>query len=236
MRIISGKYRRRKLLTRTGLTTRPITDRAKEPLFERLWSCVEEARVADVFAGTGTLGLEALSRGAHSVVFVEQDRKAGELLQKNVDTIGASADCLCWRADVMRCSFRPQGVQDFVPFDLIFFDPPYRMIETLQPASPLFKALERLARPTVSAPEATLVLRTPAASVFTVPTAWQPDRTLTIAGMDIHLYRVEHAAGEGDQPEVGAQSEVGDRPAAPQNPPVVSPTHTVDGGDEDGHD
>ncbi|MGD9854019.1 MAG: RsmD family RNA methyltransferase, partial [Planctomycetaceae bacterium] len=68
MRIIAGKYRRRKLLTKPGLTTRPITDRAKEPLFERLESHLEGARVADVFAGTGTLGLESLSRGARSVV------------------------------------------------------------------------------------------------------------------------------------------------------------------------
>ncbi len=226
MRIISGKYRRRKLLTRTGLTTRPITDRAKEPLFERLWSCVEEARVADVFAGTGTLGLEALSRGAHSVVFIEQDRKAGELLQKNVDTIGATADCLCWRADVMRCSFRPQGVPDFVPFDLIFFDPPYRMIETLQPSSPLFKALERLGRPTVSAPEATLVLRTPADSVFAVPSAWRTDRTLTISGMDIHLYRAEHAA------EDVAPSETGGWSATEPTPPNIPLSQPGDRGGE----
>ncbi|MGE0375365.1 MAG: RsmD family RNA methyltransferase [Planctomycetaceae bacterium] len=196
MRIIAGKYRRRKLLTKPGLTTRPITDRAKEPLFERLESHLEGARVADVFAGTGTLGLESLSRGARSVVFIEQDRQAGELLQKNVDAIGVTDVCLCWRADAMRCSFRPKGVPDFVPFDVIFFDPPYRLIEALQPPSPLFKALERLGRSTVSATDAMLCLRAPAESTFTVPSVWQPERSLSIGGMDIHLYQLDRPPDE----------------------------------------
>ena len=76
MRIIAGRFRRRNLLTRSGLVTRPITDRVKETLFERLGDAVIDARVLDVFAGTGTLGLEALSREAASVVFVEKDRQA----------------------------------------------------------------------------------------------------------------------------------------------------------------
>jgi len=198
MRIIAGKYRRRKLLAKAGLTTRPITDRAKEPLFERISGHLEGARVADVFAGTGTLGLEALSRGAHSTVFIEQDRKAAELLQKNVDALGAAGQCLNWRADVMRCSFRPRGVSDFVPFDLIFFDPPYRMIESLQYSSPLFKALERLGRSTVSAPHAMLCLRTPVRSAFAVPPVWRSERTLTISSMEMHLYHLDHSVWEAD--------------------------------------
>jgi 16S rRNA (guanine966-N2)-methyltransferase len=189
MRIVAGQYRRRKLLTKRGLTTRPITDRAKETLFEHLAQCVEGSRVADVFAGTGTLGLEALSRGAHSCVFIEQDGQAVELLQRNVAALDVRRHCLCWRADVFRCSFRPRGVPDFVPFDLVFFDPPYRLIETLRPATPLYRSLERLGRSTVSAADAMLCLRTPAMSDFAVPPAWQSARTLTVSGMDIHLYR-----------------------------------------------
>jgi len=198
MRIIAGKYRRRKLLTNTGLTTRPITDRVKEPLFERLSSRLDDARVADVFAGTGTLGLEALSRGARSVVFIEQDRKAVELLKKNVGALDCTEDCLCWRTDAMRSSFRPRNVPAFVPFDLIFFDPPYRMIASLQAGSPLYRSLERLARSTVSADNAMLCLRTPANSEFDLPPTWIIERGLTMSNMDIHLCRLERDPNEGE--------------------------------------
>ena len=187
MRIIAGKYRRRKLQTNPGLITRPITDRAKEPLFERIERRLSGARVADVFAGTGTLGLESLSRGAASVVFVEQDRKAVELLKRNIAAIGVADQTLCWRTDAVRSSYRPRGVPEFVPFDLIFFDPPYRMIASLKPRSPLYQSLERLARSTVSVEDAMLCLRTPARAEFVVPSAWQPVRALELSSMTIHL-------------------------------------------------
>ena len=202
MRIIAGKYRRRKLLANSGMTTRPITDRVKEPLFERLTSRLEDARVADVFAGTGTLGLEALSRGARSVVFIEQDRKAFDLLQKNVEAIGCSDDCLCWRTDAMRSSFRPRNVGDFIPFDLVFFDPPYRMIEGLSAGSPLYRSLERLSRPTVSADGAWLCLRTPERSVFDLPPTWIIERKLTMSNMDIHLCLLDRAHLDGDEEQI----------------------------------
>lgn len=192
MRIIAGKYRRRKLQTNPGMTTRPITDRAKEPLFERLERHVKQARVADIFAGTGTLGLEALSRGARSVVFIEQDHKAVELLQRNIAAIGVADETLVWRTDAVRCSYRPQGVPEFVPFDLLFFDPPYRMIDALQPATPLYKALQRLARSTVSSENAILCLRTPARAEFEMPPEWTLVRTLDLSSMQVHLYE-KHA-------------------------------------------
>lgn len=193
MRIVAGRFRRRNLLTNPGLVTRPITDRVKEILFERLSGDVLDARVADVFAGTGTLGLEALSRGAKSVVFVESDRKAHELLVANVAKLGVESETLSWRADVMRCSFRPKGVPDFLPFDVIFFDPPYRLVPFIQPGDSLYKALERLARDEVSSPEALLVFRTPVDSQFTLPKDWTIETTLEISSMNIHLAR--RAAG-----------------------------------------
>ena len=188
MRIIAGKYRRRKLQTNPGLTTRPMTDRAKEPLFERLDRHLADARVIDVFAGTGTLGLESLSRGARSAVFIEQDHKAVELLLQNVQMLGAADETLVWRTDAVRCSYRPQGVPDFVPFNLLFFDPPYKLIDTLQSASPLFKTLDRLARSTVSTEDAILCLRTSVRSTFEIPTAWNLVRTLEQSRMAMHLY------------------------------------------------
>jgi 16S rRNA (guanine966-N2)-methyltransferase len=187
VRIVAGRFRRRKLLTNPGLVTRPITDRVKEVLFERLTEDLVDARVADVFAGTGTLGLEALSRGAKSVVFVESDRKAHELLVANVAKLGVESETLCWRADVMRCSYRPKGVSDFLPYDVIFFDPPYRLVPYIQPGDSLYKSLERLAKTDVSSPEALLVFRTPEDAQFNLPVAWNIESKLEISSMNIHL-------------------------------------------------
>jgi len=188
MRIISGKFRRRKLLAKSGLVTRPITDRVKEVLFERLRNDLELRRVADVFAGTGTIGLEALSRGAASIVFIERDRKALELLKRNVEMLGAEGDTLCWHTDVLTSSFRPKGVGDFFPYDLVFFDPPYRMISDLVPGSRVFKALERMARDRVTSAGARLILRTQENAVFDFPKQWEHEQTLAISSMEIHFY------------------------------------------------
>ncbi len=188
MRIVAGKFRRRKLLANPGMTTRPITDRVKETLFERLTNDLPGKRVADIFAGTGTLGLEALSRGARSVVFIEKDRRAFDLLQQNVAMIGAEDQSLCWRTDAIRSSFRPKGVPQMLPFDVVFFDPPYRMIDDLQPGSPLFKSLERLARDEVTSPDALLVLRTPEHSQFAVPPVWGEPREFDFSTMKVHIY------------------------------------------------
>jgi 16S rRNA (guanine966-N2)-methyltransferase len=200
MRIIAGKYRRRKLQTNPGLTTRPITDRAKEQLFERLDRHLERARVADIFAGTGSLGLESLSRGARSAVFIEQDHKAVELLQQNIATIGVADETLIWRTDALRSSYRPQGVPDFVPFDLLFFDPPYKMIDSLQPVTPLYKSLQRLARSTVSSEDAILCLRTPAGAQFEMPTEWSLVRTLDLSSMQVHLYEKGRTESSNNSP------------------------------------
>ncbi|MEX0700930.1 MAG: RsmD family RNA methyltransferase [Planctomycetales bacterium] len=189
MRIVAGKYRRRKLRTNPGLVTRPITDRAKELLFENLGGELPPLRVADVFAGTGTLGLEALSRGAASVVFIESDRKAHALLEENVRMLGIEDEALCWRADVFRCSFRPKGVESLLPYDLVFFDPPYRMVPDIAPGSPLYKSLERLAREGVTSPGAELILRTPIRTEFELPPQWVRHDALGISNMEMHRFR-----------------------------------------------
>lgn len=194
MRIVAGKFRRRKLFTNPGLQTRPITDRVKETLFEHLEDSLQGRKVADIFAGTGTIGLEALSRGASSVVFFETDRKALDLLRRNVEMLKVEEQTLCWRADVLRTSFRPKGVPHLVPFDVAFFDPPYKMIEDLIPESFLFKSLERLAREGVTSPEALLILRTPSESEFAIPETWQSVQRFEFATMDVHLYRKAGAA------------------------------------------
>ena len=122
MRIIAGAWRGRPIEAPAGDATRPTSDRAREGLFSMLASRIgsfEGLRVADLFAGTGALGLEALSRGAAYCTFVEKDRTALDTLQRNILKLGA-AD----RADV-----RAQAVEHVPtparPFDIVFMDPPY---------------------------------------------------------------------------------------------------------------
>lgn len=192
MRIIAGRFRRRKLLANPGLTTRPITDFVKEALFARLGDWLVNQRVADIFSGTGTIGLEALSRGAASVVFFEKDPKAAELLKRNVASLGEEAvtACFCWKTDIFRCSFRPKGeVAGFLPFDWLFFDPPFAMIEELAPGSELFRVLRQVARDDISSSTAHLVLRTPRDSEFMMPDVWEREHHWPFSHMEVFVYR-----------------------------------------------
>ncbi len=122
MRVISGEWGGRKLLAPKGDTTRPTADRTRETLFSMLSSRLgsfEGLVVADLFAGSGALGIEALSRGAAQCLFAEQDRDALDVLKTNLAALGASA-----RADV-----RPGSVLGLGPapraYDLLMLDPPY---------------------------------------------------------------------------------------------------------------
>ena len=189
VRIIAGEFRHRRLLANPGLTTRPITDRVKEILFERTQDLLVDRRVADVFAGTGSLGLEALSRGARSEVFLENDRKAFELLKENVAALGVEDRTLCWRTDAIKSSFRPKGVDAFLPFEVVFFDPPYRLAERLGPETPMCKALVRLARDEVTAEEAVLLFRVPKEATIELPPCWRRETSIPISSMEIHVFR-----------------------------------------------
>jgi 16S rRNA (guanine966-N2)-methyltransferase len=120
MRIISGKWRGRTIVAPKGEATRPTADRTREALFSMLTSRLgsfEGLRVADLFAGSGALGLEALSRGAASCLFVEQDRAALDALKANVAKLEAVADIRA--QSVLTLGSLP------APLDLILMDPPY---------------------------------------------------------------------------------------------------------------
>src|SRR4051794_30803902 len=119
MRIIAGEWRGRTIEAPPGPATRPTADRARETLFSMLTSRLgsfEDLRIADLFAGSGALGLEALSRGAASATFVERDPTAAAAIRRNADKLGASAEVLTGSALALPRS---------EPFDLIFVDPPY---------------------------------------------------------------------------------------------------------------
>jgi 16S rRNA (guanine966-N2)-methyltransferase len=120
MRIISGQWRGRPLQAPKGDATRPTADRTREGLFSMLVSRIgsfEDLRVADLFAGSGALGLEALSRGAAHCIFVEQDKPALDALRVNIAKLGATGEVRA--QSVLALGLAPQ------PFDLILMDPPY---------------------------------------------------------------------------------------------------------------
>ncbi|MGN6497006.1 MAG: 16S rRNA (guanine(966)-N(2))-methyltransferase RsmD [Tsuneonella sp.] len=122
MRIIAGEWRGRKLAAPKGEATRPTADRTRETLFNMLASRIggfEGLSVADLFAGSGGLGLEALSRGAAFCLFVEQDAAAVQAIRANVETLGART-----RAEVRAGSVMSLGPAK-VPHDLILLEPPY---------------------------------------------------------------------------------------------------------------
>lgn len=196
MRIVAGDLRRRKLLANPGQNTRPITDRAKVKLFDHIRDFLPKTRVLDVYSGTGSLGFEALSRGAKSVVFCEQDHRAHELLVQNATDLQVTDRALCWRVDCLRSSFKAKGDAGWYPYDVVFFDPPYHMIKDLKRGSPLYRSLLRLTKNDVTAPNALLMLRTPTESNFDLPENWVPFRVLTMGSMDMHLLRKEAIAND----------------------------------------
>ena len=123
MRVIAGSHRGRRLSGPRGISLRPTSDKVREALFSILGNRVPGSRFLDVYAGTGAVGIEALSRGAHIVTFVESDPKAVQIMRKNL-----SACSMLEQAEV-----RVSPVQTFLrqpqwwngPYDVVFADPPY---------------------------------------------------------------------------------------------------------------
>ena len=129
MRIIAGSRKGARLFAPKGLDTRPTGDRAREAAFN-LIGPVEGARVLDLFAGTGAMGLEALSRGADSAVFVERDRDAADAIARNVDKLGLPGATVL-RDDAARVL--AADARFGRRYDLVLIDPPYRMLAGLLP-------------------------------------------------------------------------------------------------------
>jgi len=128
MRIVGGRHRGRPLIAPAGQQTRPTSDRARQAIFNILehgtWheGVLDGAVVLDVFAGTGALGLEALSRGATRAAFIENDRAALTALRANIDKMGEAPRATVLTLDAARPGIKPAHIE---PATLIFLDPPY---------------------------------------------------------------------------------------------------------------
>ncbi len=123
MRVIAGQWRGRKLVAPKGDITRPTADRTRETMFNMLVSRLgsfEGLTVADLFAGSGALGIEALSRGAASCLFVEEERRAVEAIRANLAALGAAGAANVRQGSVMALGPAAQ------PLDVLLLDPPYR--------------------------------------------------------------------------------------------------------------
>lgn len=126
MRIVGGKFKGRSIAAPSGQATRPTSDRVREAIFNILAHGIagfglEGARVLDLFAGTGAMGLEALSRGARFCQFVDDSAAARGLIGGNADGLGVIGQCKIWRRDATKLG--PAGRIE--PFDLVLCDPPY---------------------------------------------------------------------------------------------------------------
>ena len=124
MRVIAGKYRGRKLKSPPSIQTRPTSDRLRETLFNILALRTEGTRFLDLCAGTGAVGIEALSRGAARVVFVDRSRKVSALIAANIESLevtDATEIATVEALEFLRRHIKHQAE----PFDVIFFDPPY---------------------------------------------------------------------------------------------------------------
>jgi 16S rRNA (guanine966-N2)-methyltransferase len=138
VRVIAGELKGRRLRAPKGTRTRPTADRVREAVFSILGD-VTGARVLDLFAGSGALGIEALSRGAASATFVDRDARAVEAIRRNLEpvTVGAHVD----RRDVLAFLGSRTALRDG-PFDLVFVDPPYSSADRL--GAPLSERLPAL--------------------------------------------------------------------------------------------
>ena len=154
MRVVAGRLRGRRLQAVPGSATRPTSDRVREALFAILGERVPGARVLDLFAGTGALAIEALSRGARSAVLVEQAAQAAAVIRANLRDLGLEGVATVRRT---RAETFVRGQRDG-PFDLVFLDPPYAV-----PVGLLAGLLARLARGAL-APGAVVVLEAAARS------------------------------------------------------------------------
>src|SRR3981189_499691 len=153
MRVIAGTYRSRILKSLRGLALRPTSDRLRETLFNVLAPNIAGSRFVDLFAGTGAIGIEALSRGAAEVVFIENHAPAATLIRRNLESLGINTGATVLAVDALRglAMLATQKMEAAPRFDHVFLDPPYAAAEEYA------RVLEFLGSATLLAPGAIVV-------------------------------------------------------------------------------
>ncbi len=190
MRIIGGTHRSRELHPpRDNKTTRPITDRAKQSLFDRLWSldALGEGNVLDIFAGTGSLGIEALSRGAEHCTFIEKDRAAKRLLEENLDELEMRDRAAVMSVDALSTGWI--GVLPRKPLRVVFCDPPYGTTADEAGLAKVVTMISSLATPGIMEPLGLCVLRTQTGVEAPAIDGWDGPKNFPIGSMMFHFYQ-----------------------------------------------
>lgn len=206
MRIIAGTHRgRRYLPPKDEKTTRPITDRVKQSLFDRLWSqgvlpdqidahvppdeqdpaeASEPFEVLDIFSGTGSLGLETLSRGATRCTFVDMDRDAIDRLEQNLTELGLADPARVVKASALNpvwlAQLKPESIH------LIFLDPPYALAEDEQGSQDIAKLMTELLR--VATPDCFLSFRTATDTTPEPVEGWDGPTSHAYGSMTLHFF------------------------------------------------
>ena len=170
MRIISGKFKGRRLVSFDEDHIRPTTDRVKESLFNIIRGKIEEAKVLDLYAGTGNLGIEAISQGASTVDMVESSFKSIQVIRRNLDLVKVTNEVVVHKSDVI------QFLQNFSgqPYDIILIDPPF-------PSKIGEKTLIAVSNSEVATPESTIAIEHSRQEPL-------PDKILTLRRVDTRDY------------------------------------------------
>lgn len=183
VRIIAGEWRGRRIRFAPVEALRPTPDRVRETLFNWLQPVIRGSRCLDLFAGSGALGFEALSRGARRAVFVDQERRVVEQLRASLAQLGSE------RGEVLHVEASRFLAGPVEPFDIVFLDPPFR-------ADVLPAACRMLEERGWLASRACIYLETPSHSPLpALPATWRLDRSKRAGEVGYHLARREAAAG-----------------------------------------
>ena len=179
VRIVAGSAKGTRLAP-VPAGTRPVSDRAREGLFSSLGARVDGARVLDVFAGTGAMGIEALSRGAASALFLDSAPGALNVIRENLRRTKLGKHATVRRQDALKALRRPIG-----SFDLVLLDPPYRL-----PEAYLDAVLSEIAGQGAAAAGATVVLtRSEQSYTPVIPIDWLPERRLSYGDSAVLVFR-----------------------------------------------
>lgn len=183
VRIIAGEWRGRRIRFAPVESLRPTPDRVRETLFNWLQPVIRGSRCLDLFAGSGALGFEALSRGARHTVFVDHQRRVVEQLRASLAELGSE------RGEVLHAEASRFLAGPVEPFDIVFLDPPFR-------ADALPATCRRLEERGWLAPRARIYLETPSDSPLpALPATWKLDRSKRAGEVGYHLARREDATG-----------------------------------------
>ncbi|MEK7449240.1 MAG: 16S rRNA (guanine(966)-N(2))-methyltransferase RsmD [Planctomycetota bacterium] len=156
IQILGGSARGRRLASPDGLATRPALARLRNSLFNILGQTVNGQKVLDLFAGTGSLGLEALSRGADFCLFVEYNKKCLEIIKQNIANLQFQSGALAVWLDGLKII--PYALEQNYCFDLVFIDPPYRMLDDRILKEKLINVLEEMGRQSVLKPAGRIIV------------------------------------------------------------------------------